>query len=108
MSLGLHIEVVRQIKKQNQTIPCLYLVDPSAPKMVETDASELRYGGTLKQIQNGRDCIVEFYYAHWNDCQKNYSIVEKEILSIIMCLTKIQGDFLNKNFLLRIDYKSTK
>ena len=44
-----HTTLVRQIKKQVKEIPCLYLANPLAPKIVETDASELGYGGILKQ-----------------------------------------------------------
>jgi hypothetical protein len=40
---------MHQIKKQVQEILCLYIVNPLAPKIVETDASELGYGGILKQ-----------------------------------------------------------
>ena len=57
-------------------------------KIAETDASELRYGGILKQVQNNRECIVQFTSAHWNDCQKNYSTIKKEILSIVLYITK--------------------
>jgi hypothetical protein len=44
-----HIALMHQIKKQVQEILCLYIVNPLAPKIVETDASELGYGGILKQ-----------------------------------------------------------
>ena len=53
-------------------------------------------------------CIVQFTSAHWNDCQKNYSTIKKEILSIVLCISKFQSDLLNKKFLLRIDCKSAK
>ena len=43
-----------------------------------------------------------------NDCQKNYSTVKKEVLSIVLCISKFQSDLLNQNFLLRIDCKSAK
>ena len=33
---------------------------------------------------------------------------KKEILCIVLCIQKFQSDFLNKKFLLRIDYKSAK
>ena len=66
------------------------------------------YGGILKQVSNGRECIVQFTSAHWNDCQKNYSTIKKEILSIVLCISKFQSDLLNQKFLLRIDCKSAK
>ena len=45
---------------------------------------------------------------HWNDTQKNYSTIKKEILSIVLCIIKFQSDLLNQKFLLRIDCKSAK
>ena len=41
--------------KQVQTIPLLYLANPLAPKIVETDASDLGYGGILKQVQDNKE-----------------------------------------------------
>uniref|UniRef100_A0A6N2LKD6 Reverse transcriptase domain-containing protein n=1 Tax=Salix viminalis TaxID=40686 RepID=A0A6N2LKD6_SALVM len=79
----IHTQVVRTIKAQVQSIPLLHLADPLAPKIVETDASDIGYGGILKQVHNSKESIIAYTSAHWNDCQKNYSTVKKEILSII-------------------------
>ena len=84
----IHTDIVRQVKRTVKEIPCLHLADPFAFKIVETDASNLGYGGILKQVSNGQECIVQFTSAHWNDCQKNYSIIKKEILSIVLCISK--------------------
>jgi len=46
----LHTDLVKQIKKQVQTIPLLYLANLLAPKIVEIDAFDIGYGGILKQI----------------------------------------------------------
>jgi len=104
----LHTDLVKQIKKQVQTIPLLHLANPSAPKIVETDASDIGYGGILKQVQGNKEQILQYTSAHWNDCQKNYSTIKKEILSIVLCITKFQSDLLNQKFLLRVDCKSAK
>ena len=40
--------------------------------------------------------------------QLNYSTIKKEILSIVLCISKFQSDLLNQKFLLRIDCKSAK
>jgi hypothetical protein len=104
----LHTSIVKQIKQQVQTIPLLHLANPLAPKIVETDASDLGYGGILKQVTNNKEQILQYTSAHWNDCQKNYSTVKKEILSIVLCITKFQSDLLNQKFLLRVDCKSAK
>jgi hypothetical protein len=104
----IHTNLVKQIKKQVQTIPLLYLAIPLAPKIVEIDASDLGYGGILKQLQDNKGQILQYTSAHWNDCQKNYFTITKKILSIVLCIIKFQSDLLNQKFLLHVDCKSAK
>lgn len=66
------------------------------------------YGGTLKQVQENKEQILQFTSVHWNDCQNNYSTIKKEILSIVLRIMKFQSDLLNQKLLLCIDSKSTK
>ena len=40
--------IVRLIKNSVKNIPYLFLANPALPKIVETDASDLGYGGILK------------------------------------------------------------
>ena len=40
--------------------------------------------------------LVRFTSGIWNPAQKNYSTVKKEILSIVLCITKFQDDLKNK------------
>jgi hypothetical protein len=68
----------------------------------------LGYRGILKQVRNNKEQILQYTSAHWNDCQKNYSTVKKEILSIVLCIIKFQSDLLNQKFLLPVDCKSAK
>ena len=91
-------------------MPCLGIPTVSAFKIVETDASDISYGGILKQrisLESLKQ-IVRFYSGIWNNAQLNYSTIKKEILSIVLCISKFQSDLLNQNFLLRIDCKSAK
>ncbi|CAI0401283.1 unnamed protein product, partial [Linum tenue] len=103
-----HTKIVQQIKRQVQSLPCLHISDPFLPKIVEIDASDLGYGGILKQIQNDKELLVSFTSKHWNPTQINYSTVKKELLAIVLCISKFQHDLLNQNFLLRIDCQSAK
>jgi hypothetical protein len=43
-----------------------------------------------------------------NHLIKRHKSIKKEILSIVLCITKFQSDLLNQTFLLRIDCKSAK
>jgi hypothetical protein len=106
----IHTQIVRQIKKHVKTLPCLGLPSPNSFKIVETDASERGYGGILKQkvLESSHEQIVRFYSGVWNAAQQNYSTIKKEILSIVLCISKFQDDLLNKKFLVRVDCKSAK
>ncbi|GAV74005.1 hypothetical protein CFOL_v3_17488 [Cephalotus follicularis] len=75
---------IKQIKIYE--IPCLYLVSPLAFKIVETNTSDIGYGGNLKQL-------VQYARGTWNNAQKNYVIIKKEILVIVLCIQKIQTPY---------------
>ena len=45
-----HTKVVKLIKNSVKFIPCLFLANPVLPKIVETDASDLGYGGILNTL----------------------------------------------------------
>ena len=107
---NVHTSLVQQIKSHVKTLPCLGIPTISAFKIVETNASDIGYGGILKEkvSSESRKQIVRFYSGIWNNAQLNYSTTKKEILSIVQCISKFQRDLLNQKFLLRIDCKSAK
>ena len=78
--------------------------------IVETHTYDIGYGGILKQTKdsNSPEQLVRYTSGSWNSAQRNYSTIKKEILSIIFCTTMFQDDFVNKEFLLRVDCKSAK
>ena len=106
----IHTQIVRQIKKHVKTLPCLGLPSLDSFKIVETDASELGYEGILKQkiLESNQEQIVRFHSGVWNIAQQNYSTIKKEILSIVLCISKFQDDLLNKKFLIQVNCKSAK
>ncbi|KAH1220950.1 Enzymatic polyprotein [Glycine max] len=77
-------------------------------KIVETDASDIGYGGILKQRVHGQDHVIAYTSKHWNPAQLKYSTVKKEVLAIVLCISKFQSDLLNQKFLIRVDCKSAK
>ncbi|GAV70815.1 hypothetical protein CFOL_v3_14313, partial [Cephalotus follicularis] len=84
-------------------IPCLHLASPLAFKIVETDASYVGYGGILKQLINDKEQLVQYTSGTWNNAQRNYATVKKEIVAIVLCIQKFPSDLLNKKFLIRVD-----
>ena len=92
-----HTSLVKQIKSHVKTLPCLGVPTIDAFKIVETNASDIGYGGFLKQRVSleSFEQIVRFYFGIWNNAQLNYSTIKKEILSIVLCISKFQSDLLN-------------
>jgi hypothetical protein len=105
-----HTKAVQRIKSKVKCLPCLSLANPNYFKIVETDASDIGYGGILKQVipENSKEVLVRFYSGKWNPTQAKYSTIKKEMLAIIKCISKFQSDLLNNFFLLRIECSSTK
>ena len=78
--------------------------------IVETHTYDIGYGGILKQTKdsNSPEQLVRYTSGSWNSAQRNYSMIQKEILAIVRCTTKFQDDLVNKEFLHRVDCKSSK
>ena len=66
---GIHTQVVKEIKLKVQSIKCLYLPIPQAFKIVETDASDIGYGGIFKQRDNTQENSIAYTSKHWNSTQ---------------------------------------
>jgi len=60
--------------------------------IVETDASDVGYGGILKQKLHSKEQLVHFHSGHWIGPQQNYSTIKKEILAIVLCISKFSND----------------
>ena len=105
-----HTTIVRQIKARIKSLPCLHLPNPSASMIVETDVSDIGYGGILKQKISPQDPeqLVRYQSGLWIGAQTNYSTIKKEILAIVLYVTKFQDDLYFKRFLTRMDCKSAK
>ena len=103
-----HTQVVKQVKSQVKELPCLGILHPDAFPIIETDASNIGYGGILKQDFQNKISIVRFHSGIWSSPQLNYSTVKKEMLAIVLCIQKFQSDVFNKKILLRVDCKSAK
>ena len=55
---NLHTNLVKQIKKQVQTIHLLHLANPLAPKIVETDASDMTRYKQIKAEYSIRGVVI--------------------------------------------------
>jgi hypothetical protein len=89
--------MVKQIKVHVKTLPCLGIPFDNAFKIVETDVSEIGFGGILKQCVSpgSSEQIVHYHFRSWNSAQTNYSTIKKKIIFVVLCITKFQSDLLN-------------
>ena len=91
------------MKQKVKSLPCLGIPRPSAFMIEETDASDTGCGGILKQRMHDKEQLVRYRSGIWLSTQQNYSTVKREILSIVLCVSKFQDDLFNKKFHLLID-----
>ena len=104
-----HTRAVRLIKQKVKSLPCLTLANPNWKKIIETDASDIGFGGILKQIdENKQEFLVRFHSGKWKAAQRNYATVAKEVLAIVKCVLKFQDDLLNQEFTIRTDCSAAK
>ena len=76
-----------------KSLPCLGIPNPHAFMTVETDASDIGYGGILKQRLGAKiEQLVRFHSGLWHGPQQKYSTIKKEILAIVLCISKFQDD----------------
>ena len=65
----IHTQVVKEIKLKVQFIKFLYLLITRTFKIVETDASDIGYGGIFKQRDNTQENSIAYTSKHWNSTQ---------------------------------------
>nr|KAJ0221918.1 hypothetical protein LSAT_V11C200061950 [Lactuca sativa] len=67
-----HTNIIKYIKQKVSTLPCLNLPHLDAKIIVETDASDIGFGGILKQkfVNSTEEQLVRYYSGAWNDTQK--------------------------------------
>jgi len=103
-----HAQIIQQVKQHVKSLPCFGVPHPDAFMIVETNAADIGYGGILKQkLGTQNEQLVRFHSGVWHGSQK-YSTIKKEILAIVLCISKFQDDLFIKKFVLRIDCKSAK
>jgi len=93
-----HTKIVQQVKLHVKSLPCLGIPNLHAFMIVETDAFDIGYGGILKQkLESQTEQLVRFHSDLWHGPQQKYSIIKKEILAIVLCISKFQDDLFLKN-----------
>ena len=92
-----HAQIIQQVKQHVKSLACLGIPHPDAFMTVETDGSDIGYGGILKQkLGTQNEKLVRFHSGVWHGSQQKYSTIKKEILAIVLCIFKFQDDLFIK------------
>ena len=103
-----HTNIVKLVKEHVKSFLSLGILNSDAFPIIEIDASNIGYGGILKQDFQNHFSIVRFHSGMWSGTQENYSTIKKEILAIVLCIQKFQEYVFNKKFIFHVDCKSAK
>lgn len=73
--------------------------------MLTTDASNTAVGGILSHKFASGSKPIAFVSRALSKCEKKYSTLEKEALSIVFCVTKLRQYLLGNKFILKTDHR---
>jgi hypothetical protein len=89
-------------------LPKLHLPSESDNLILETDASEHRWSGVLKKIDNDKESLCRYCSGTLTDTETRYHINEKELLAVVKSCQKLYYFLLPKKFLLRTNNTQVK
>lgn len=75
--------------------------------ILDTDASVVGIGGSLSQVQNGKERVIAYASKKLTPQQEKYSVTRRELLAdMFMC--HFRHYLLGQRFLLRTDHRSLR
>lgn len=103
-----HQKAFDKLRKCLQSRPILAYPDFDKEFALFTDASEYGVGAVLRQHIDNEWRAIAYYSKHLNAAQRNYSVIEKEALAILVSTRHFQVYLYHKTFLLFTDHQSLK
>ena len=94
-----HTKTVISLKEECKNLPALRLLEENDKLIIQTDASDLYWGAILKTDINE---ICRYTSGTFNEAQVNYSVHEKELLTICKGIKKFSL-LLQKQFIVETD-----
>lgn len=96
------------LKRALVTAPVLANPDFSLPFTIHADASGVGVGSMLTQTVDGREHVIAYYSRTLTQCQRNYAITEKELLSVLLALRHFRPYVELSHFKVITDHQSLK
>ena len=85
-----HQEAFDKVKQLITNAPLLKIPALSKPFIIATDASAVALGAVLSQGYNGKEHPISFASRVLTEAEKNYSVIEKELLAIVFAIKKFR------------------
>ena len=100
-------ETLQSIKDKFLEVVILHHPNFKQPFFLNCDASNISLGTTLYQEdKNGNHLVISFASRTLNQCEKNYNVTEKELLSVVFACGKFCTYILGYPVTVRTDHKS--
>ena len=97
----IEVLIIETVKSSVKTLLSLALDNLEAFKIVKIDTSNIGYGGILRQSNDNHEILVRHTSGTWSITQHIHSIIKKDILSFVLCISKFQNGLLNLIFFIK-------
>ena len=95
----------KQVKRKLSEVPVLMHYNPELPIRLAGDVSNYGIGAVLSHVDpDGQEHPIAFASRTLSQCEKNYSQVEKEALSLIFGICKFHKYVYGRHFILVTDH----
>ena len=87
--------------------PILRYFDVIRPALMYADASDYSVGAVCRQIdEQGREFVCEYCGRALRKHEKNYSVSEKELLSVVEAATRFRIYLASQQFKIIVDHRA--
>lgn len=95
-----------RLKRALCTAPVLPFPDPSAPYVLDCDASNHGIGGVLSQVKNGHEYVIAYFSRALSRPERNYCVTRRELLAIVKSLGHFHAYLYGVPFTVRTDHSA--
>ena len=101
-------EAFEWLKSLLTTIPIVRHRNWSLPFELMCDANDYAMGDVLGQMEDENPYVVYYASKTLNDAQKNYTTIEKELITVVFTFDKFRNHFLGTSIVIFIDHLTLK